>query len=157
MKKWKLLITILLMFGCLITKFPVAALGNEEISGEIQVISNVAEAEMRTSLKAFSKKYPNIKVDYQCLSDYEGEIKTLINNGTYGDVLFIPGYIQSTKYCTYFSALGQYQGLSEKYNYLDISARSGDVIYGIPSSAYTTGILYNKDVFYYAGVGVPVH
>lgn len=145
-------IAIFLLFGCLISKLPVTTLGSEDISGEIQVFSNVADSEMKRYLDAFSKKYPNIKVDYQCLSDYENEIKTLLNNGAYGDVLFLPGFIQSSQYSTYFSVFGQYPALSEKYNYLDISGRAGDSIYGLPSSAYTTGILYNKDVFYYAGI-----
>ena len=152
MKKLKLLIILLFISGCFLSKLPVTARGSETISGEIQVLSNVSETEMKKYLEAFSKKYPDIKVTYECLADYESEIKTRLSNGTYGDVLFIPGFLPASQYSTHFSILGQYSVLSGKYNYLDISARAGDNIYGIPSYAYTTGILYNKDVFYYAGI-----
>lgn len=152
MKIRKTFFLFLILFGCLCSAVPVSVSGNSDISGEIQVFSNVPEADMEKYLNAFSKKYPDIQVDYRCLTDYESEMKTLLQNKTYGDVLFIPGFIQESQYSTYFSILGQYPLLSDKYNYLDISARSGDSIYGIPSYAYTSGILYNKDVFYYAGI-----
>ncbi|MGN1188294.1 MAG: extracellular solute-binding protein, partial [Lachnospiraceae bacterium] len=48
--------------------------------------------------------------------------------------------------------MGSYQELSEKYNYISDSKNYNGKVYGIPASAYVSGILYNKEVFDKAGI-----
>lgn len=74
-----------------------------------------------------------------------------MESGDYGDVLFIPGYVSPESLKKYFSPLGSYDELMKKYNYLEHSKYIEQMVYGVPSSAYLSGIIYNKDVFYQAG------
>ncbi len=124
----------------------------EEISGTLEVISNVAMDVMKPYLDGFKKKYPEVLIEYQCYSDYETEVKKRIDSGDYGDVLLVPSYLQANECGTYFAPIGEYTLLSQKYLYLENCRRVGEIVYGVPSCAYTAGILYNKDVFYQAGI-----
>lgn len=131
---------------------PVSATNNEEVSGTIEVVSNISEDIMKQYLDDFKNKYPKLEVKYRYYSNYENEVKNCLLNDDYGDVLFIPSFVNSSSYSTYFMPLGSMDELQKKYNYMESSKNTNNVVYGIPSSAYITGILYNKDVFYQAGI-----
>lgn len=121
-------------------------------SGELEVILNIDENVMRPYIEGFEQKYPDIKVNYTSYSGYEDEIKSHIDNNDYGDVLFVPGYMDLQDVAMYFEPLGNLDDLSLKYNYLQNSYKVGDTVYSLPSSAYIMGIIYNKSVFDQAGV-----
>lgn len=129
-----------------------AEVGDTSITATITVASNKSKQEMQSYLDAFNKKYPGIEIDYNYYSDYETEIGKDIESGDYPDVLFVPGSIGADKYADYFEPLGTRKDLDNKYNYLEGSKVKKDIIYGIPSSAYVNGILYNKAVFEKAGI-----
>lgn len=126
--------------------------GDTSITATITVASNKSKQEMQSYLDAFNQKYPGIQIDYNYYSDYETEVGKQIESGDYPDVLFVPGSIGSDKYETYFEPLGSRDDLEKKYNYLEGSKVYNDVIYGVPSSAYVNGILYNRAVFDKAGI-----
>lgn len=129
---------------------PVSA--QQSVSGRLEIISNIGEEEMSKYLDGFLKKYPDVEIDYLSYGDYENSIKKRMESGDYGDVLFIPGFVQQEQLGTYFAPMGEYTQLTEKYLYLEMSQRVGKIVYGLPSYAYTAGILYNRDVFYQAGI-----
>ena len=147
---WKRCICFLMIVLVCITMLPAHV--SAEKNATITVLSNIGGDAMKPYLDAFKKKYPAINVKYYSYSDYENELQNRIEKGNYGDVLFVPSFLSSDKYDTYFEKLGSYQELSEKYNYLEGSKHIDDTVYGIPSSAYMAGILYNKDVFNKAGI-----
>ncbi len=153
LKKIVSAVTILAAVMQLGSVMPVQASETDEnISGDIEVIFNISNADMQPYVDAFEKKYPNVNVTYTCYSNFETQIQPRLEEGDYGDVLYVPSYMTSSELTTYFAYLGDYTNLSMKYNYLDGGRRIGNAIYGIPSLAYMSGILYNKDVFYQAGV-----
>lgn len=45
----------------------------------------------------FNEKYPNINVEIQTITDYAGQVKTRMNSKEYGDLLMIPGDINSSR------------------------------------------------------------
>ena len=55
----------------------------------------------------FNKKYPDIKVEIQTITDYAGQIKTRMNSEEYGDLLMIPGDIKPEDYGNFFEPLGK--------------------------------------------------
>lgn len=118
----------------------------------ISIASNVSKQDMQPYLEAFNQKYPGIQIDYKYYSDYETEAGEQLESGDYPDVLFVPGSVSPDKYVDYFEPLGTRNDLDKKYNYLEGSKISNDTIYGIPSSAYVNGIIYNKEVFEKAGI-----
>ena len=126
--------------------------GDSEITATITVASNKSKQEMQSYLDAFNKKYPGIEIDYNYYSDYETEVGKQIEDGDYPDVLFVPGSIGSDKYAEYFEPLGSRDELEKKYQYLEGSKLIKDTIYGLPSSAYVNGIIYNKEVWAKAGI-----
>lgn len=156
-RKLKGKIAILMLFTLvigMIKDIPVSAAqeSGTEITATITVASNISKQDMQTYLDGFRKKYPGIQVEYQSHSDYENEVGQQIADNDYPDVLFVPGSIGADQYDQYFEPLGSKEELDKKYNYLESGKMNGDTVYGIPSSAYVNGILYNKEVFDKAGI-----
>lgn len=125
---------------------------SSQIKGKIKVVLNIDPEKMTRYVKAFENKYPGVKVDYICLSDYEGDIKKLMDTGDYGDVIFVPSFVSSDSYADYFQSLGTLSELSSKYSFVQQGKVKDNIVYGLPSSAYLNGILYNKRVFDEAGI-----
>ena len=90
-----------------------------KVEGPLKIVSNISQEIMQEYLDAFSTKYPDVDIEYEYLVDYENEVKSAIEAGDYGDVLFVPGYLDGSEYTKYFSPIGTYQQLEEKYNYLE--------------------------------------
>lgn len=124
----------------------------DNISGNITVTFNIDARIMEKYIESFMQKYPDVKVSYECVEDYENVMRDRLESGDYGDVLFVPGFMESKQVPNYFAPLGNYFKLAEKYNCIDSGYKSGNNLYTIPSSGYIMGIAYNKDVFYKAGI-----
>lgn len=124
----------------------------DAISGPLKVTFNLEEKEIQKYIEGFEQKYPGVDVTYECINDYENAMVERLASGDYGDVLFVPGFMDSKDIPNCFAPLGNYYRMAEKYNYIDSGFSSGNIIYTIPSSAYLMGIVYNKDVFYKAGI-----
>lgn len=157
MYKMRYKITALVIFSMLVQilwsgRVYASEIENSDINATITVASNVSKQEMQPYLDAFNQKYPGIQIDYSYYSDYETEVEEQIASGDYPDVLFIPGSVSSDQYADYFEPLGTRDELEKKYNYLQSSKNIEDTIYGIPSSAYVNGLIYNKEVFEKAGI-----
>ncbi len=126
-----------------------------EISGPLKVTFNLEEKEIRQYIEGFEQKYPGVEVTYECVDDYENAMVDRIADGDYGDVLFVPGFMDDREIPNCFVPLGNYYRMAGKYNYIDSGFISGNIVYTIPSSAYLMGVVYNKDVFYKAGISSP--
>ena len=99
----------------------------------------------------FNQTYPNIKVEYDPITDYAQESLTrLTGSKDWGTMLGIP-QVEASEYATYFAPLGSLETLSGLYNFADAKAYEG-VVYGMPSTGNANGIVYNKAVFEKAGI-----
>lgn len=125
---------------------------NSNLSGNLNVILNISSESMRAYVTSFEKKYPNISVSIEYYSDYENEVKDRMATGEYGDVLLIPGYMGNDDIPQFFRPLGDIYDLAEKYDYLSESKINGDKVYGLPSSVYINGFIYNKRIFEESGI-----
>ena len=128
------------------------AAADTSITGTIDVMINKTPAEMKKYGEMFQSRYPGVKVNYIYYEDYENDAMKKIKSGDYADVLFIPSSIRSDQYASYFDVLGNASELAQKYNYMDQAKQDGTHVYGLPSFAYTAGILYNRAVFQQAGI-----
>lgn len=152
-KIWCAIIGIILCMATYVESEMIAcAATDNEIAGDIEVLVNISKEEMKPYIIAFNRKYPQVNVKITTLADYENTIRKRIESGNYGDVFFIPGFITYDQYSQYLRALGSYTNMIQKYNYVDGGKRSGNFVYGLPSSAFGVGIIYNKDVFNQAGI-----
>ena len=129
-----------------------AAQPSEEISGEIEVILNRSEEDMKMYIDAFESKYPQVTVKYTTYSNYEASMRYRMEKGDYGDVLFIPSFVSSSDLLTYFDSLGNKTKLGAKYNYIEYARTVNASVYGLPSNGFLSGMIYNKEVFDKAGI-----
>ncbi|WP_018752747.1 ABC transporter substrate-binding protein [Paenibacillus sanguinis] len=125
-----------------------------DISGEITVITqrtDIVDTVFKDYAVEFNKKYPDVKVNFQALSDYEGQITVRMNSDDYGDVLLLPTSIPLADTPEFFEPLGTLEELSKQYIGLEERTVDGNV-YGIPIAVNFSGVLYNKKVFEEAGI-----
>jgi len=123
-------------------------------SGAITVLTNrtdLVDTTFKAYKKTFEAKYPKVKVTFQAITDYEGEVKTRMNTKNYGDVLLIPNSVASSNLKDFFEPLGTVAKLGEKYRFVSEAALNGTV-YGLATFGNAQGIVYNKKVFADAGI-----
>lgn len=123
-------------------------------SGEITVITqrtDIVDTVFKEYAAEFNKTYPDVKVNFQALSDYEGQIMVRMNSTDYGDVLLIPTSIPLADTAQFFEPLGDLAEMGKEYIGLEERAVDGKA-YGIPTAVNFSGILYNKKVFDEAGI-----
>lgn len=99
----------------------------------------------------FKALYPDVTIEFQGFTDYEGEITTLMSTEDYGDVLAIPGPpMTPDKLGDFFEPLGTVDEIEADYRFVRDKAYDG-LAYGIPVVGNTQGFVYNKDVWEAAG------
>lgn len=101
-------------------------------------------------LAEFNKMYPNIKVDLTTDTNYADDALTHLQSGDYETVMMIPA-VDKADLDSYFISYGDLETMEKEINYADTWEYGGEV-YGVPSTATTQGIVYNKKVFEEAGV-----
>jgi raffinose/stachyose/melibiose transport system substrate-binding protein len=101
--------------------------------------------------KRFNDKYPDITVEFEGITDFEGEVKTRMSTENYGDVLGIVGTIQPAELGDFFEPLGTVDELEQDYRFVREKAYDGTA-YGIPVVGNAQGLVYNKKVWEAAGV-----
>ncbi|WP_055107390.1 ABC transporter substrate-binding protein [Paenibacillus ihumii] len=124
------------------------------IKGEITVITqrtDIVDTVFKQYAAEFNKQYPDVKVNFQALSDYEGQITVRMSSDDYGDVLLLPTSIPLEDTPQFFEPLGDLAEMSKQYIGLEERAVDGKA-YGIPIAVNFSGVLYNKKVFADAGV-----
>ena len=125
------------------------------VSGSITVLTNrtdlTADGTMAKYAADFNKIYPNVKVAFQGITNYEGDVKTRMNTSNYGDVLLIPSALPISEYPTFFEPLGSATDLGAKYNFIANGTVNGQV-YGIAQNGNANGFVYNKTVWAKAGI-----
>lgn len=118
----------------------------------LDVYITVAPEDMQTYKEMFEARYPHISVNYIYLDDYDNTTRERIRSGEYADVVYIPSGLTINEVTQSFAMLGLLGNLAQKYNYLESANTMGNMVYGIPSGAYVSGIIYNKSVFSKAGI-----
>ncbi|MBO2946031.1 carbohydrate ABC transporter substrate-binding protein [Paenibacillus sp. F411] len=131
------------------------ASSESSVSGEITVLTNrtdiVDDVFKKQYVPKFNEKYPDVTVNFEALSDYEGQVKMRLNTEDYGDVLLIPNDIIPSDLPQFFEPLGTIEELSGKYMYPQEKSHEG-TSYGIPMIVNAQGIVYNRAVFEQAGI-----
>lgn len=164
-------LTALVMAGAMTASMGTAAFADE--AKELPTIDSITLGEDYTDLEAtikflthrtdivdttfqdyiaeFNKLYPNIKVEYEAVTDYAQDVQIRLTTEDWGDVCGIPTTVQKNELADKFVSYGDKETLDEKYVLLNNFAYDGKV-YGIPSTGNAQGIVYNKKVFEDAGI-----
>ncbi len=123
-------------------------------SGDITVLTNrtdLVDTTFQDYKKTFEAKYPDVKVTFEAITDYDGEVKTRMNTDDYGDVLNIPTGVAASDLSSFFDPLGTTEDMGKKYRFVNEQASDGNV-YGLATFGNANGIVYNKKVFRDAGI-----
>ncbi len=100
--------------------------------------------------REFNELYPNIDIIVEGIPDYDVDMTSRLSSGDW-DICSVPTPVKNEDLSKYFEPLGQYDVLSEKYEFVNLKMQD-NVVYGIPSSFNAQGIVYNKRVFEEAGI-----
>ncbi|MFF0204266.1 ABC transporter substrate-binding protein [Streptomyces sp. NPDC005017] len=132
-----------------------APLDADSVSGGITVLTNrtdlVQDGTMKKYAAEFNKTYPKVKVRFEAITDYEGEVRIRMNTENYGDVLLIPGAVAKGDYPKFFAPLGTAASMRAKYLFTDKTDVDGKV-YGIGTFGTANGLVYNKTLWRKAGI-----
>lgn len=125
-----------------------------DIKGDITVITqrtDIVDTVFKEYAAKFNEKYPNVKVNFEALANYEDQIKIRMNTSDYGDVLLLPTSVPIAQLPDFFEPLGDEAELSKQYTGLEERSVNGKA-YGIPITINFSGIIYNKKIFSDAGI-----
>ncbi|MFD0686064.1 extracellular solute-binding protein [Actinomadura fibrosa] len=126
-----------------------------KVTGSITVLTNrtdqVQDGTTARYAAEFAKVYPKVKVRFQGLTDYEGDVKIRMNSKDYGDVLPIPNAVPTSQYPTFFAPLGTASELGAKYDFTE-RGTVGSKVYGLANIGVANGFVYNKAVWKQAGI-----
>lgn len=101
-------------------------------------------------IAAFNEMYPGITVEVLTDTSYADSALTHLQSGDYETVMMIPA-VDKADLSSYFVSYGDLETMQTEINYATTWEYGGDV-YGVPSTATTQGIVYNKKVFEEAGI-----
>lgn len=130
----------------------------KDLSAEISFFNNRTDLDSddykgtnwKQYIEAFNKEFPNIKVNVLTSTNYADDALTHLQSGDYETVMAIPA-VDKSDLSTYFMSYGDLDTMKGQVNYADTWMYDNEV-YGVPSTATTQGIVYNKRVFEEAGV-----
>ena len=129
-----------------------------EIAGDITVLTNrtdLVDTVFQDYKKAFETKYPDVDVEFEAVTDYEGEVTVRMSTEDYGDVLLIPNSVVPSDLPDFFEPLGSVEDLAKTYRFVRSEAAYEGKSYGIAITGNAQGIVYNKAVWAQAGVTTP--
>jgi ABC-type glycerol-3-phosphate transport system substrate-binding protein len=101
--------------------------------------------------KRFNEKYPKIKVNFETMKDYEGEIAIRMNSSNFGDVLMLPSKMKDSDLASFFIPLGKKSELEKKYEFVQDRFVGNDT-FGIPNGGSCSGMVYNQKIFNEVGI-----
>lgn len=101
-------------------------------------------------LEEFHKMYPNITVNITTTTNYADDALAHLQSGDYETIMMIPA-VDKADLSSYFLSYGDLDAMKTEINYATTWEYQGEV-YGVPSTATTQGIVYNKAVFLAAGI-----
>lgn len=126
----------------------------KDLKADIKVLTHrtdLTDNVFKDYIKEFNKLYPNIKVEYEGITNYSDDITTRLTTNDWGDVCMIPASIDKSELPNYFISFGDKKTLEKSYIMLN-NESFDDQVYGIPSVGNAQGVIYNKKVFKDAGI-----
>ena len=109
--------------------------------GEITVLINRTDLKntvLKDAKSQFEEKYKDKgwTVNFETISDYEGDTTIRMSGWAYGDVLLIPDFVLTTELEYYFMPLGIVSNMEKGWRFISNKAYNGKV-YGLPTYRQT--------------------
>lgn len=126
----------------------------KDLKADIKILTNrtdIVDTVYQGYADQFMEKYPNIKVTYEAITDYEESLTLRLPNGDWGDICFIPSTVEKSEMGEYFTPMGDFATLDGIYNFVTEKTYN-DTVYGIPNGGTAGGVAYNKRIWKEAGI-----
>lgn len=126
----------------------------KDVSASIKVLTDrtdIVDTVYKGYAEQFMELYPNIKVEYEGVTDYGQALNLRLPTGDWGDLCFIPTSVDKDELPEYFTPLGDYAVLNEIYNFCSEKNYDGKQ-YGIANGGTADGVVYNRRVWKEAGI-----
>jgi len=125
-----------------------------DIKADLKFITHrtdIVDSKFQDYIAKFRELYPNVTITYEAITDYREEMIIRLTTDNWGDICMIPTTVLKAECPDLFVSYGDYDKISEKYDFIDNYTYQGQV-YGIPSTVNAQGVLYNKRIFREAGI-----
>ena len=125
-----------------------------DLEASIKVLTNrtdIVDTVYKGYAEQFMEIYPNIKVEYEGITDYEESLTLRIPTGDWGDLCFIPSTVDKSELGSFFTPLGSFETLDPIYNFVQEKTSEGTV-YGIANGGTASGVAYNTRIWAEAGI-----
>lgn len=129
----------------------------EGICEEITVLTNrtdIVDTVFQEYAAEFAAANDGTVVNFEAITDYEGEVSIRLNTVEYGDVLLIPSTVKPEQLADFFEPLGSVDELKATYRFVNEQAFDGTV-YGLAQTGNATGMVVNTKVWAEAGITEP--
>ncbi len=126
----------------------------KDLTAEIKILTDrtdVVDTVYADYVRQFNEIYPNIKVNYEAVTDYENSVKLRLTTGDWGDICYISTGVTKADMSKYFTPLGTFDELDPIYNYMEDKSYDG-IVYGIANGGVAQGVVYNKRIWKEAGI-----
>lgn len=124
-----------------------------DITAELRVITqrtDLVDTTFAKYVEEFNKLYPNIKITYEGITNYQDDMTARLSSSNWGDICMMPTNILLPDLYLYFQPLCSYDALKDTYNFAS-NRMFDNLVYGIPSTGNAQGVIYNKKVAEAAG------
>lgn len=131
--------------------------GSGEPSGDITVLTNrtdLVDTVFQDYVTEFQEQYPDVNVEFEALTDYDGDTTIRLNSRDYGDVLLVPTAVPKDQFPVFFEPLGEAAELSEEYRFINSGSYEGQT-YALPTFGSAMGYVFNREVWEEAGITEP--
>ncbi len=128
-----------------------------ELSGTITVLTNrtdIVDTTLQDYAEQFQEANPGVTVEFEAITDYEGDVSIRLNTQDYGDVLLVPNSVNKDQLPQFFESLGTVDDLSQEYRFVNEQAFEGEV-YGLATFGTAMGYVVNTAVWEEAGITEP--
>ena len=156
----KVLLMVLFVSLAVTMTFAGGATDENEQGATITVLTHrtdLADSVLYDAKLGFEAAYADYgwTVDFENITDYEGDVTTRIGGGAYGDVLMIPNAVEKKDLSAVFKPLGTIEEVSKDWRGIINGKHDDNMVYGLPTMVNTSGIIYNTELFKKAGVQAP--
>lgn len=125
-----------------------------DIEAELKILTNrtdLIDTDFSEYVNEFTSMYPNVKIKYEGITNYESDVTTRLTTGDWGDICCIPATVSLTDLGNYFESFGDYSYFEDVYELSD-NKMYDNKVYGLPTMGSVSGIVYNTSVFKEAGI-----
>ena len=126
---------------------------------QITVLTNRTDIAPTTFTKVYGPQFTagpgkGTKVKFEAFTNYNQDVRTMMNTKNYGDVLGIPVGVTPNQFPEFFSPLGKASVLSKTYRFIDEGTYNGTV-YGLAQTGNAGGYAVNLKDWKAAGITTP--